>query len=181
MCDFIHKTRHYPPINYTPKNNIIINNLQDYFTLEYAHCSHKPKALQVLLSHFNIHSKVCGYTNLLGWAHGFLEVTHNDVSYILDPTFNMYMNINTNTLIKDPYSTRKILQFSSNEFYIDNLDSYTNFICGMLNHEYHTTYKYSREWFKFIGFYPYVAPIFQLSQENSIIYDIRLDSRFSLS
>lgn len=180
LNDFIHKTKHYTPNNI--KENIAFKNLYEYFTkLEYGHCGQKPHALFWLLEHFGLESRVVSYSDILGWSHGFLEVKTHNQWQILDPTFNVFFNIGTEDIIQDPYCKRKILSLYSNEFYTDSTQDYEDFVQTIINTNTHTTFKYNREWFMFMGFYPFVAPIltFNLRKpESKNLYDIRQDSRY---
>ena len=58
-------------------------------------------------------SRVVSYSNILGWAHGFLEIKINAKWQILDPTFNMFFNIGVEDVIANPYCERKILSLYS--------------------------------------------------------------------
>lgn len=182
LSDFIHKSKHYPPRN--TKETQTFNNLYEYFTrLNYAHCGQKPYALRLLLKEFGLQSRVISYSDLFGWAHGFLEIKVQDKWQILDPTFNMFFNIGVEDIIKDPYCPRKILSLYSNEFYTDSTNTHQNFIQTIIDENTHTTFKYNKEWFMFMGFYSFVPPILYYhlveNENRSTLYDIRQDKRYT--
>lgn len=183
LNDFIHKTKHYTPRN--TSENVIFKNLYEYFTLlKYAHCGQKPYALRMLLMYFNMESRVISYSNILGWAHGFLEIKINAKWQILDPTFNMFFNIGVEDVIANPYCERKILSLYSNEFYTDSTQDYENFMQTIVDENTHTTFKYNREWFMFMGFYPFTPPVLTFNIEEPqkvVLYDIRQDNRYQFT
>ncbi|TLD84503.1 transglutaminase domain-containing protein [Helicobacter sp. MIT 11-5569] len=180
LNDFIHKTKHYTPRNTT--ENVIFKNLYEYFTkLKYGHCGQKPYALYMLLEHFGMESRVISYSDIRGWAHAFLEVKTHNQWQILDPTFNVFFNIGVEDIIQNPYCERKILSLYSNEFYTDSTQDYEDFIRTIIDENTHTTIKYNREWFMFMGFYSFVPPIFTFhinKPEQHCLYDIRQDNRY---
>ena len=182
LSDFIHKSKPYTPRNL--QENVSFTNLIEYFIkLKYAHCGQKPYALKMLLKEFDISSRVISYSDLFGWTHGFLQVEIKNKWQILDPTFNVYFNIGVEDIIQNPYCERKILSLWSNEFYVDKSNFYENFIKTQIDEKAHTTFKYCREWFMFMGFYAFVPPIlyFHENIEGKAIelYDIRKDRRYS--
>lgn len=181
LSDFIHKSKHYTPRDI--KESVVFADLIEYFTkLKYAHCGQKPYALQMLLEHFGIHSRVISYSDLFGWAHGFLQVEIEGKWRILDPTFHVYFDIGVEEIIKNPYCHRKILSLWSEEFYADKTKNYEDFINSQIDERTHTTFKYCREWFMFMGFYPFVPPILYFHENIKgkavEIYDIRKDRNY---
>ncbi len=180
LSDFIHKSKHYTPRNI--KETSDFKTLFEYFTtLKYAHCGQKPYALQLLLKEFNLESRIISYSDTFGWAHGFLEINAQGFWQILDPTFNLLFDIGVDKIIENPYCKRKILSLYSNEFYANS--DHEKFLNTILDENFHTTFKYNKEWFSFMGFYPFVPPIltFTLVQDGKreVIYDIRKDSRYT--
>ena len=177
----IHVSKHYTPKNVS--EDVVLENLTDYFcNLQYAHCSQKAHALDMLLGYFDIKSHRIGYSDILGWTHGFCEVLIDDEWQILDPTFNMYFNINVRDIIQNPFCVRKVLSFYSNEFYADNGKEHLDFIQTQLDNQKHSTFKYNREWFMFMGFHTYKPAVLWFHQiengQTTEIYDIRKDSRY---
>ena len=177
----IHVSKHYTPKNVS--EDVVLENLTDYFcNLQYAHCSQKAHALDMLLGYFDIKSHRIGYSDILGWTHGFCEVLIDDKWQILDPTFNMYFNINVRDIIQNPFCVRKVLSFYSNEFYADNGKEHLDFIQTQLDNQKHSTFKYNREWFMFMGFHTYKPAVLWFHQiengQTTEIYDIRKDSRY---
>ncbi|MBD5164441.1 transglutaminase-like domain-containing protein [Helicobacter sp.] len=178
---FIHKSKHYTPREL--KESVQFATLIEYFIkLQYGHCGQKSYALCMLLENFGIEARVISYSDIFGWAHGFCEVFINEKWQILDPTFNMYFDIGVQEIIKNPYCKRKILSFYSNEFWVDKSQGYEQFIQTQIDANHHTTFKYNKEWFMFMGFYPFVPPILYFNQINNgqkiELYDIRKDTRY---
>ncbi len=103
---------------------------------------------------------------------------------ILDPTYNLYFDIGIENIIENPYCHRKVLHLYSDEFYTDSTQKHENFICTQIDANTRTTHKYNKEWFSFMGFYPFVPPIWyfheHFSKETITLYDIRNDSRYIL-
>ena len=183
LNDFIHKSKHYTPRNENDDNKNF-TSLIEYFTLlKYGHCGQKPYALQMLLKEFNVLSRVIAYNDIFGWSHGFLQVEVDGKWKILDPTFNVYFNIGIEDIIKNPYCHRKILSLYSDEFYCDKSENYENFIKTQIDENTHTTYKYCREWFMLMGFYPFVPPILEFyetrDKKRIELYDIRKDAHYT--
>ena len=178
---FIHQNKHYTPRNV--KEEEPFSNLIEYFTkLKYAHCGQKPYALQMLLEIFDIKSRVISYSDIFGWAHGFLQIFLEGKWRILDPTFNVYLDIGIEDIIKEPLCVRKVLNLYSSEFYTDSTDLHKDFIATQIDENFHTTFKYNREWFAFMGFYPFVPPVLTFYETKKGVrkelYDIRKDNRY---
>lgn len=178
---FIHQSKHYTPRGVEEK--VSLKDLIDYFTqLKFGHCGQKPYALEMLLEKFGIQSRVISYSDIFGWAHGFVEVFIDEKWQILDPTFNVYFNIGVQEIIANPYCKRKVLSFFSNEFWTDKTQEYEEFIQTQIGANHHTTFKYNKEWFMFMGFYPFVPPILYFKHNKNgqatEIYDIRKDARY---
>ena len=183
LNDFIHKSKHYTSKD-IKDDNFPFANLIEYFTyLKYAHCGQKPYALQMLLKEFSIPSRTLAYNDIFGWSHGFLQVEVDGKWKILDPTFNVYFDIGIEDIIENPYCYRKILSLYSDEFYCDKSENYENFIKTQIDENTHTTFKYCREWFMFMGFYPFVPPILEFyetkDKKRIDLYDIRKDTRYT--
>ena len=94
----------------------------------------------------------------------------------------MYFNINVRDIIQNPFCVRKVLSFYSNEFYADNGKEHLDFIQTQLDNQKHSTFKYNREWFMFMGFHTYKPAVLWFHQiengQTTEIYDIRKDSRY---
>ncbi|WP_297812022.1 hypothetical protein [uncultured Helicobacter sp.] len=131
---------------------------------------------------FKIKSRNISYSDIFGWAHGFVEVLIDERWQILDPTFNVYFDINISDIIQNPYCKRKILSFYSDEFWTDKTKEHEKFIRTQIDKNHHTTFKYNKEWFMFMGFYPFVPPILYFKERKNgttiDIYDIRKDNRY---
>ena len=77
---------------------------------------------------------------------------------------------------------RKVLNLYSSEFYTDSTDLHKDFIATQIDENFHTTFKYCREWFAFMGFYPFVPPVLTFYETKKGVrkelYDIRKDNRY---
>jgi len=185
LTNLVHISKYYPPRGVEQEDEF--NSIDSYYkNMKYAHCGHKAKLLEIFLDTLNRYKKyrVILYKDINNWAHSFVEVSCNGKQYLFCPTFNMFLNTDINNLIKNPWIPREVLYLYSQEYYKSNLNntSYEEFYSLRVDSNLHTTLKYNREWFAFIGFYPWIPPIYSLTEINNdkerIIYDIQKDKRF---
>lgn len=179
ICNEVaHRSKPYPPRGVEVGESV--SSIEHYLrSFVYAHCSHKPQFLKLLLDRLGIEGRVIDYQDIQGWGHSFLEAKVKGEYQIFCPTFNMFLPFNIDQIIDDPYRRRYVLYLYSKEFYATaQVGEYEEFYQSIVDEQEHVSYRYNREWFARLGLYPFVPPIYEFVCEGEVLYDVRGDSRF---